>query len=296
MTWTAVLSGLNGSDAGRLRLEPGSPRGGDVRARARGRRAWPAPPVPPSKRPRWPRRRAATGGRAGCGAGGPPRPIACGRGGSERARRAAAGGRRRGARVPALRGVRRRGAHESARPSSAPHVGRRAGAKAVARDDRARRSAPRARRARRGWRRPRRVRRAQDRARAKGEERSCHDGNARFSCTRYSELSMGWIVLIYRLPTDDSRARVAVWRELRRSGALHLQQSVVAVPDADAFADVVEQLRSVILGVGGEVTAIRAAPLADGDERRILEAWNAAREDEYRELVGQCAKLVEEID
>ena len=42
---------------------------------------------------------------------------------------------------------------------------------------------------------------------------------------------MDWIVLIYRLPTNDSRARVAVWRELRRSGAHHLQQSVVAVPD-----------------------------------------------------------------
>ena len=35
-------------------------------------------------------------------------------------------------------------------------------------------------------------------------------------------------MLIYRLPSNDSRARVAVWRELRRSGALHVQQSVVA--------------------------------------------------------------------
>jgi hypothetical protein len=107
---------------------------------------------------------------------------------------------------------------------------------------------------------------------------------------------LGWIVLLYRLPSSDSRARVAVWRELRRSGALHLQQSVVAVPDADAFAGVVEQLRSVILEVGGEMTAIRGTPLADGDESRILEAWNAARDDEYRELAGECAKFVEEIN
>ena len=80
---------------------------------------------------------------------------------------------------------------------------------------------------------------------------------------------MGWTVLIYRLPSDDSRARVAVWRELRRSGALHVQQSVVAVPDADGFADDVERLR---------------------------EAWNAAREAEYRELAGECGKFLREID
>lgn len=109
-------------------------------------------------------------------------------------------------------------------------------------------------------------------------------------------LVMGWIVLLYRLPSNDSRARVAVWRELRRSGALHLQQSVVAVPDADAFAGVVDQLRAVIADVGGEVTVLRTLPLELGDESRILGAWNAARDEEYRELAGECAKFLAEID
>jgi len=107
---------------------------------------------------------------------------------------------------------------------------------------------------------------------------------------------MGWIVLIYRLPPNDSRARVAVWRELRRSGALHVQQSVVAVPDGEAFAGVVERLRDVLGEVGGEVTALRAEPASGGDDGRLLEAWNAARDAEYRELAGQCAKFLAEID
>ena len=57
---------------------------------------------------------------------------------------------------------------------------------------------------------------------------------------------MGWIVLIYRLPSNDSRARVAVWREVRKLGALHVQQSVLAVPDAEPFGDAVERLREVL--------------------------------------------------
>ena len=107
---------------------------------------------------------------------------------------------------------------------------------------------------------------------------------------------MGWIVLIYRLPSNDSRARVAVWRELRRSGALHVQQSVVVVPDGDAFAADVERLRAVLADVGGQLTALRTEPLVSGDDGRLLEAWNDARDAEYRELSGECAKFLAEID
>src|SRR3954452_7768649 len=118
----------------------------------------------------------------------------------------------------------------------------------------------------------------------------------RVTVARVTLGKMGWIVLIYRLPPNDSRARVAVWRELRRSGALHVQQSVVAVPDGEAFAGVVERLRDVLGEVGGEVTALRAEPASGGDDGRLLEAWNAARDAEYRELAGQCAKFLAEID
>src|SRR4051794_9609138 len=84
--------------------------------------------------------------------------------------------------------------------------------------------------------------------------------------TRYSS-NMGWTILLYRLPSSDSRARVAVWRELRRSGALHLQQSVVAVPDGDAFASIVDELRAVVADVGGEATALRTIPVGDDDQQ-----------------------------
>jgi DNA-binding transcriptional regulator PaaX len=107
---------------------------------------------------------------------------------------------------------------------------------------------------------------------------------------------VAWIVLLYRLPANNSRARVAVWREVRRSGALHLQQSVVAVPDDPSFANVVERLRAVLDEVGGQVTSLRAEPSGTGDAERLHEAWNAARNAEYRELAGECAKFLAEID
>jgi hypothetical protein len=107
---------------------------------------------------------------------------------------------------------------------------------------------------------------------------------------------VGWVVLLYRLPSNDSRARVAVWRELRRSGALHVQQSVVAVPDGDAFGGVVERLRELLGELGGQVTVLRTDAVAGGDEARLVDAWNEARDAEYRELAGECAKFLGEID
>ncbi len=89
---------------------------------------------------------------------------------------------------------------------------------------------------------------------------------------------------------------MAVWREVRRSGALHVQQSIVAVPDSEAFADAVEGLRRVLADVGGQVTSLRAEPVVAGDDQRLLDAWNEARDDEYRELVGECTKFLAEID
>lgn len=41
---------------------------------------------------------------------------------------------------------------------------------------------------------------------------------------------MRWTVLTVRSPADPSRHRVAVWRELRRVGALLLGQGVWAIP------------------------------------------------------------------
>ena len=103
-------------------------------------------------------------------------------------------------------------------------------------------------------------------------------------------------MLIYRLPSNDSRARVAVWREVRRLGALHVQQSVLAVPDAEPFGDAVERLREVLAEVGGQITALRSEPLVAGDDGRLLAAWNEARDAEYRELAAECAKFLAEID
>jgi hypothetical protein len=114
--------------------------------------------------------------------------------------------------------------------------------------------------------------------------------------TRVTLNPLQWIILTYRLPNDQSRARTAVWREIRRSGALHLQQSVVAFPDASEFRDDVERLRQLIISYGGSVLTMRADPLVEDENAQLLSAWNAARGDEYEELVGRCENFLNAIE
>src|SRR5712691_6607578 len=107
---------------------------------------------------------------------------------------------------------------------------------------------------------------------------------------------VAWILLTYKLHSEPSRARVAVWREIRRSGALHLQQSLVAFPDSEDFMPAVERFRAVVEEVGGEALTLRGEGLIDGDGERLVEAWNEARTAEYGELVGKCESFLEEIE
>lgn len=101
--------------------------------------------------------------------------------------------------------------------------------------------------------------------------------------------------MTYKLGPDSSRVRVAVWREIRRSGALHLQQSVVAFPDTPSFQGAIGAFRALVEQLGGESLALRSEPLLSRDGAQLTNAWNDARDAEYAELTDKCAKFVAEI-
>ena len=60
-----------------------------------------------------------------------------------------------------------------------------------------------------------------------------------------------WLVLVVKVPAEPSRHRVAVWRELRKLGALSLGQGVWAVPDLPVFGDGVARALELPERAGG---------------------------------------------
>ena len=41
---------------------------------------------------------------------------------------------------------------------------------------------------------------------------------------------VSWLLLIYRVPSEPTRLRAAVWRRLKSLGAIYLQNSAAALP------------------------------------------------------------------
>jgi hypothetical protein len=105
---------------------------------------------------------------------------------------------------------------------------------------------------------------------------------------------VSWRVITYRLPAEPSRHRVAVWRELRRLGAVALQQGTWAVPDGEPFEAGLSQVVEEITTAGGQPVVLAVA----GEEASAaqLEAlFTAQREAEWGEFVSDCGKYEAEL-
>ncbi|MFD8780188.1 Chromate resistance protein ChrB [Streptomyces sp. NPDC059916] len=111
-----------------------------------------------------------------------------------------------------------------------------------------------------------------------------------------SESLTQWVVLVLRLPSQPSRHRVAVWRELRRVGALSLGQGVWAVPEVPVFADGVQRALELTERANGEALVLRASGREADDAARFQALFTAAREEDWAEFVADCGKYEAEID
>jgi hypothetical protein len=89
---------------------------------------------------------------------------------------------------------------------------------------------------------------------------------------------------------------VAVWRELRRAGALSLGQGVWALPATPAFETALERAVALAERGGGEILRLQARGEDDVQAERLQALFTAGREAEWSEFVGECAKYEAELD
>lgn len=106
---------------------------------------------------------------------------------------------------------------------------------------------------------------------------------------------MRWVVLLVRLPAGPSRHRVAVWRELRRLGAVSLGQGAWTVPDVPVFADGLARAVELAGVAGGEVVVLDAAGRTPADSERLQAMFAAARREDWAEFLADCGKYEEEL-
>lgn len=106
---------------------------------------------------------------------------------------------------------------------------------------------------------------------------------------------MAWRVLTYRLVAEQSRHRVAIWRELRRLGAVPIQQATWAIPAGANFEEGLARAIALVERGGG--TALLFQVTAEPAAIAVLEElYTAEREAEWVEFVSECGKCEAELN
>jgi hypothetical protein len=103
-----------------------------------------------------------------------------------------------------------------------------------------------------------------------------------------------WLVLVYRIQSEPSRLRAAVWRRLKTLGAIYLQAGTVAIPYSAASERAMRILHKDIGRMAGSSILLRCEPLAG--ETDAINAFNAARGDEYGEIIRKCEDFLQQLE
>jgi hypothetical protein len=98
------------------------------------------------------------------------------------------------------------------------------------------------------------------------------------------DLHNRWLLLVLQLPAQPSNARVKTWRRLQQLGAISVKNSVYVLPNSAQAVEDFEWLRSEIQGMKGQASIFTAAAINGLEERDIVEAFQSARAEDYRQF------------
>ncbi len=93
-----------------------------------------------------------------------------------------------------------------------------------------------------------------------------------------------WLLLLFSLPTKRKTERVAVWRRLKKMGAVQLKTSTYLLPDEPAQYEQFQWLAQQIRDYGGDSTLVRAQEIEGLTRDAVVSLFNTAREAEYVDL------------
>jgi DNA-binding transcriptional regulator PaaX len=100
-----------------------------------------------------------------------------------------------------------------------------------------------------------------------------------------------WLILVYQLPREPSRHRVAVWRKLRTLGANYLQDGVAALPEDAVTREQLEWLQLRVREAGGEATLWEAKPATLAEEKALVEDFRSSREEVYANIISEAERV-----
>ncbi len=101
-----------------------------------------------------------------------------------------------------------------------------------------------------------------------------------------------WILLLYGLPARRGAARVNLWRQLKKCGALPLKTSAYLLPAGPEHHERLQWLAQQVRDGGGEATLIHVTEIEGLTHEEIVRQFNEARASDYNALIGSLNELI----
>ncbi len=96
-----------------------------------------------------------------------------------------------------------------------------------------------------------------------------------------------WVLLVYKIPREPTSSRAAVWRKLKRLGALLLHDAVWVLPATPWTREQFQWLTVEIGELGGEAYLWESYLLLNGQAEALVQQFQARVDAAYQEILGE---------
>ncbi len=107
--------------------------------------------------------------------------------------------------------------------------------------------------------------------------------------------NQNWLLLTYKVPSEPTTKRIALWRKIKGMGAIYLQSGVCLLPRTDEYLRRMKMLEHDIAQMGGHCVILQTLALDATQEAKVIERFNADRDEQYAEFIGRCDDFNAEI-
>lgn len=97
--------------------------------------------------------------------------------------------------------------------------------------------------------------------------------------------SRQWVLLAYRLPREPSTPRIALWRRLRKLGAVQILDGLVALPLDDRTREQFEWLAQDVEDGGGEAGVWISETTTAAQQRELVARSKESVAADYRTII-----------
>jgi len=100
-------------------------------------------------------------------------------------------------------------------------------------------------------------------------------------------LEAPWVLLVYKIPREPTASRAAVWRKLKRLGALLLHDAVWVLPATPWTREQFQWLAVEIGELGGEAHLWESHLLLNGQADALVQQFQSRVDAAYQEILDE---------